>query len=157
MGEIVSRQIQIRRGTAAEHATFTGKIGEITMDTTNNTIRVHDGQTSGGTPLAKQEDIANINITNQESPDVENQINVGGYNTYTFPSNGWLLITTNIASSVQFTSDKFETSQYAPFVYGCLNPNGACQSLMYRVSSGETITKTYASGNWMALFMPCKD
>lgn len=60
MGEIVSRQIQIRRGTAAEHATFTGKIGEITMDTTNNTIRVHDGQTPGGTPLAKQSEIPNI-------------------------------------------------------------------------------------------------
>lgn len=53
----MSRQIQIRRGTAAEHENFTGAVGEITMDTTNNTIRVHDGQTPGGTPLAKQSDI----------------------------------------------------------------------------------------------------
>lgn len=53
----MSRQIQIRRGSAAEHATFTGAIGEITMDTTNNTLRVHDGTTAGGTILAKQSEI----------------------------------------------------------------------------------------------------
>ena len=44
----MSRQIQIRRGTAAEHSNFTGAIGEITMDTTSNTLRVHDGVTPGG-------------------------------------------------------------------------------------------------------------
>ena len=56
----MSRQIQIRRGTAAEHENFTGAVGEITMDTTNNTIRVHDGQTPGGTPLAKQSDVSDM-------------------------------------------------------------------------------------------------
>lgn len=56
----MARQIQIRRGSAAEHATFTGAIGEITMDTTNKTLRVHDGTTPGGTALAKQSDISQI-------------------------------------------------------------------------------------------------
>ena len=56
----MSRQIQIRRGTAAEHENFTGAVGEITMDTTNNTLRVHDGQTPGGTPLAKQSDVSDM-------------------------------------------------------------------------------------------------
>lgn len=56
----MSRQIQIRRGTADEHNNFTGAIGEITVDTTNNTIRVHDGQTVGGTPLAKESQIPNL-------------------------------------------------------------------------------------------------
>ena len=56
----MSRQIQIRRGTAAEHENFTGAVGEITMDTTNNTLRVHDGQTRGGTPLAKQSDVSDM-------------------------------------------------------------------------------------------------
>ncbi len=50
----MSKQIQIRRGTATEHETFTGAIGEVTMDTTNNTLCVHDGQTPGGVQLAKQ-------------------------------------------------------------------------------------------------------
>ena len=47
----MSRQIQIRRGTATEHSGFTGVIGEVTMDTTNNTLRVHDGVTPGGNEI----------------------------------------------------------------------------------------------------------
>ena len=45
-------QIQLRQGTTAEHDTFTGAIGEVTVDTTNKTLRVHDGSTVGGTRLA---------------------------------------------------------------------------------------------------------
>lgn len=36
----MAKQIQIRRGSAASHETFTGAIGELTMDTTNNTLRI---------------------------------------------------------------------------------------------------------------------
>ncbi len=53
----MARQIQIRRGTAEEHESFTGAIGEVTMDTTYNTLRVHDGETVGGTILAKRSQI----------------------------------------------------------------------------------------------------
>lgn len=52
----MAKQIQIRRGTSAEHETFTGAIGEITMDTDLNTIRVHDGETVGGHILARAND-----------------------------------------------------------------------------------------------------
>ena len=51
-------QIQLRGGTAAESAAFTGASREVTVDTTNNTIRVHDGSTQGGHLLAKQADLA---------------------------------------------------------------------------------------------------
>ena len=44
-------QIQFRRGTTVEHSTFTGAAGELTVDTTKNTLVVHDGSTAGGTPL----------------------------------------------------------------------------------------------------------
>ncbi len=47
----MSRQIQIRRGTATQHNNFTGAIGEVTMDTTNKTLRVHDGSTLGGNEI----------------------------------------------------------------------------------------------------------
>ncbi len=53
----MSRQVQLRRGTADEHKNFTGAAGEITIDTTTNTIRVHDGETVGGTPLARASDM----------------------------------------------------------------------------------------------------
>lgn len=48
--------IQLRRGTTAEHSTFTGLVGEVTVDTTKDTLVVHDGSTVGGYPLAKASD-----------------------------------------------------------------------------------------------------
>lgn len=53
----MSKRVQLRRGTATEHNTFTGAVGEVTVDTTNKTIRVHDGSTVGGTVLAKASQI----------------------------------------------------------------------------------------------------
>lgn len=55
-------QVKLRRGTAAEHDTtnggFTGAEGEVTVDTTNDTLRVHDGSTAGGERLAKYSELA---------------------------------------------------------------------------------------------------
>jgi hypothetical protein len=46
----MSTQVQRRRGTTANHSSFTGAIGEITIDTTKNAVVVHDGSTAGGFP-----------------------------------------------------------------------------------------------------------
>lgn len=45
-------QIQLRSGTTPEHSTFTGAVGEVTVDTTKDTLVVHDGVTVGGFPVA---------------------------------------------------------------------------------------------------------
>lgn len=47
----MATQVQRRRGTTAEHSTFTGANGELTVDTTKKTVVVHDGSTVGGFPL----------------------------------------------------------------------------------------------------------
>lgn len=44
----MARTIQILRGTQSQNDSFTGRIGELTYDKTNNSLRVHDGSTSGG-------------------------------------------------------------------------------------------------------------
>lgn len=44
----MSTQVQYRRGSATENNAFTGALAEITVDTTNWTLRVHDGVTAGG-------------------------------------------------------------------------------------------------------------
>lgn len=41
-------QVQLRRGTTTQNNAFTGALAEVTVDTTNSTLRVHDGVTSGG-------------------------------------------------------------------------------------------------------------
>jgi ribosomal protein S28E/S33 len=48
----MSTQVQYRRGTNAQNAAFTGALAEITVDTTNGTLRVHDGITAGGSNIA---------------------------------------------------------------------------------------------------------
>lgn len=50
----MTTQVQFRRGTTAENLAFTGALGEFTYDTDLKTIRVHDGSTAGGFPLARE-------------------------------------------------------------------------------------------------------
>lgn len=47
----MAKQVQFRRGTTAQHSTFTGAAGEVTVDTDKNVVVVHDGSTAGGHPL----------------------------------------------------------------------------------------------------------
>lgn len=49
--------LQLRRGTTVEHSTFTGAEGEITVNTTKDTLVVHDGSTAGGFELALKSDV----------------------------------------------------------------------------------------------------
>ncbi len=80
----MSKQIQLRRGTAAQHSSFTGAVGEITVDTTNSTLRVHDGKTVGGVPLARQ-DMAPDYIIAWQAPTADNS-----YTWYRKYKSGWV-------------------------------------------------------------------
>lgn len=51
---------QLRRGTASENNVFTGAAGEITVDTTQNRLRVHDGITAGGHEIPTINDIVKV-------------------------------------------------------------------------------------------------
>jgi hypothetical protein len=52
-------QLQIRRGTATQHETFTGASGEVTLNTTNHALHLHDGSTANGFELARA-DFSNV-------------------------------------------------------------------------------------------------
>lgn len=51
----MSKQVQFRRGTTAEHATFKGAVGEITIDTDKDVAVVHDNVKLGGYPLCRED------------------------------------------------------------------------------------------------------
>lgn len=53
----MATQRQLRRGTTAEHATFTGAVGEVTVDTDKKAPVVHDGSTAGGFPVARADQV----------------------------------------------------------------------------------------------------
>jgi hypothetical protein len=54
----MTKQVQRRRGTATQHTSFTGAEGETSVNTTNKSIHVHDGTTTGGFEAAR------IDLTN---------------------------------------------------------------------------------------------
>ena len=85
-----SKCVQLRRGTAEEHETFVGAIGEVTVDTTNNTLRVHDGVTPGGHAAGGSDDNTtlpdNIDyVAEWQLPSAEN-----AYTWYRKYQSGWV-------------------------------------------------------------------
>ena len=55
----MATQIQFRKGTKIQHASFTGANAEVTVNTTDKTLHVHDGSTVGGIEAART-DLANV-------------------------------------------------------------------------------------------------
>lgn len=55
----MAKQLQLRRGTTAEHSSFTGAVGEVTVDSDKDTLIVHDAYQAGGFPMLR-EDLSNI-------------------------------------------------------------------------------------------------
>lgn len=55
----MAKQLQLRRGTTAEHSSFTGAVGEVTVDSDKDTLIVHDAYQAGGYPMLR-EDLSNI-------------------------------------------------------------------------------------------------
>ena len=61
----MAKLLKLRRGTTSQHSSFTGAEGEVTVDTTKDTIVVHDGSTAAGRPLLREDlnNLANDAIT----------------------------------------------------------------------------------------------
>ena len=53
----MATQVQLRRGTTADTGGFTGAVGEVTVDTTKDTLVVHDGSQLGGYPLLREDGV----------------------------------------------------------------------------------------------------
>ena len=56
-------QVQFRRGTTVQNDAFTGAEGEISVDTTLDHVRLHDGSTQGGFRLARYSELQDGDIT----------------------------------------------------------------------------------------------
>ena len=56
----MAKLLKLRRGTTSQHSSFTGAEGEVTVDTTKDTLVVHDGSTAGGVALAKESAVTAI-------------------------------------------------------------------------------------------------
>ena len=66
----MATQLQIRRGTSSQVAAFTGAVGELVVNTTNDSVHVNDGSTAGGFELARVNGSNWANITTTANIDV---------------------------------------------------------------------------------------
>jgi hypothetical protein len=49
----MAARVKLRRGSTSQHQSFIGAEAELTVDTDNWSVRVHDGATAGGHELLK--------------------------------------------------------------------------------------------------------
>ncbi len=108
-------QVQLRRGTEAEVASFTGAAGEVTPDMTNNRLVLHDGATVGGHPQASEAFVADAIAAAVEDAGVASLNGKTGAVLAYFPPQGRLTLTSG--SPVMMTSASAQTTvYYTPFV-----------------------------------------
>ena len=67
----MAKQVQFRRGTTSQHSSFTGAVGEITVDSDKDVAVIHDGSTAGGFPLLKE-------IVEDTSPQLGGNLDTNG-------------------------------------------------------------------------------
>lgn len=105
----MTRILQIRRGTSAQNDNFTGLSGEITMDTTNKTVRIHDGETLGGFALARADQVnAAQEIESFDINDVSADFWQSLFATYqTNAIHTKTSVLMAVANNVQFYDDSF--------------------------------------------------
>ena len=53
----MATQLQLRKGSTSANLNFTGAVGEVTVDTQKNELRVHDGSTVGGHVIYTKTDV----------------------------------------------------------------------------------------------------
>jgi hypothetical protein len=122
----MSTQVQYRRGTNAQNAAFTGALAEITVDTTNGTLRVHDGITAGGS------NIATVAYVDAEIGGLSaNSISSGTSNVRVVSSGG------NVTIGVAGTGNVAVFNSAGANVTGTLGVSGAVTSASLSVSTGN--------------------
>ena len=99
----MSTQVQYRRGSATQNDAFTGALAEITVDTPNGTLRVHNGVSTGGSNIATV-----AYVTSAISALSANSISSGTSNVSVLSSGGNILIGVGGANIVVFTSAGIE-------------------------------------------------
>ncbi len=63
----MAKILQLHRGTTAQNDAYAGAVGEVTVDTTKKTLRLHDGATAGGKEIVGKSDLATVAISGKYS------------------------------------------------------------------------------------------
>ena len=133
----MSTQVQYRRGTAAQNNAFTGALAEITVDTTNLTLRVHNGLTAGGSNIATV-----AYVDNAIGSLSANSITDGTSNVRIVSTNG------NVAVGVAGTSNVAVFASTGLRVVGSIEAtNGFIGLDATAIANGSANVRTFANAN----------
>lgn len=152
----MSTQVQLRRGSTAEHSTFTGAAGEVTVDTTKKTVVVHDGSTAGGVPLAKESALSSYLTTSAAGSTYAPLASPTFTGTVTIPSGASIdgYLTTASAASTYLASSAIGTTVQAYDADTAKTDvaqsfTAAQRGAVTALTDGATITPDFSlSNNW---------
>tara|TARA_R110002126_G_scaffold77624_5_gene193437 strand:+ start:6458 stop:6862 length:405 start_codon:yes stop_codon:yes gene_type:complete len=123
----MATQVQFRRGTTTETSTFTGALGEVTVDTTKDTCVVHDGATAGGFPLLRQDGVNSALSPGSLSScalKFASSLNTGIYS----PAPGQIALVNNGVASITIDGTGVVTIPGNAIIAGNLTVSGAFDS-----------------------------
>ncbi|MBN1324780.1 MAG: hypothetical protein JW974_01000 [Alphaproteobacteria bacterium] len=108
----MTRVLQIRRGTTEQNNDFTGLTGELSFDTEEKNLRVHDGETLGGFKLARADQLNIIGETGE----------ISNFDINTVPASFWEnLISIYTTPAIQITESNPSTIanvSYLEYIFG---------------------------------------
>jgi hypothetical protein len=129
--------VQFRRGTTSQNNSFTGALGELSVDTSLTTLRVHDGSTAGGSELLRK-DLSNLVTTTSNvgtSP-----VAVDSFPAATYRSAKWLV------SIKDVTNTQYQTCEIT-MIHDGTTPTISVYGLVYTgASSRMNFTASISSG-----------
>lgn len=138
-------QVQLRRGTTTDHSTFTGAVGEVTVDTTKDTLVVHDGSQAGGYPIAR--------AGSTQTWTAEQTFNSGNLKLAGSSSGASTLNASAVAGSTTITlPDQTSTLGY---INTPINSQSAAYTLVL-ADSGKTILHPTADDNARTFTIPAE-
>jgi len=99
--------VKFRRGTTAQNDAFTGAAGELSVDTTLDQLRVHDGSTAGGFKVARQTDVDDLDtLISSSETTVASDANTSIDSVSTSTADGvtWEIVATDGSSTFNKTT-----------------------------------------------------
>jgi hypothetical protein len=132
-------QLQLRGGSTAQTAAFTGALREVTVDTDKKTVVVHDGTTAGGNPLLRQ-DLSNLPAGTIDNADINASAGIVDTKLATIATAGKVSNSATTATSANTASAIVARDGSGNFTAGTITAalTGAASSNVLK--AGDTMT-----------------
>lgn len=132
----MSTQVQIRRGTTAQTASFIGAIAEITVDTDKEVVVVHDGVTAGGYPLARESALTANQVFSQASFNTANGAFAAANSAGSYANSAFLVA--NSAATYSNTVNNTQNNSIAAAFTAANNEAGVNATQNTNITSAQT-------------------